>query len=405
MVPTEAAFLERICAEPENDGPRLIFADWLDERNDPRGEFIRVQVALAQLSTGDPQRACLVERETSLLARYHAQWSEPLKRLTGWTEFRRGLIETVNCDAHTFLARSQELFRLAPIRHIRFLDVGSSLDRLMNASPLSLLTAITIYAQHIDGRLPRALVDSPHLDRLESLNIGKNRVGDRGVEAIAWSPRLRELKALDISDNMVGDGAANALAGSSNLANLELLQLRRNDLTRAGLGYLCASPTLGRLRQLGMAQNHLHTPRDWTPREGGNVQLESLDMTENGLTGDAAGVVRILPGLANLKRLDLGHNEIGNVGAEALAEWRGAGKLHFLRLTNNRIGDDGAVSLARSNYLHQLVELDLSDNPLHDPGAFAFLNGPSPPRLQRLTLPTLGLTPQIRRALAVRYSG
>ena len=47
---TEAeAFLQRIRAYPDDDAPRLVFADWLDEQGDPRGDFIRVQVALAQL--------------------------------------------------------------------------------------------------------------------------------------------------------------------------------------------------------------------------------------------------------------------------------------------------------------------------------------------------------------------
>jgi uncharacterized protein (TIGR02996 family) len=42
-----AAFLAKIIAEPADDLPRLVYADWLDERGDPRGEFIRVQVELA----------------------------------------------------------------------------------------------------------------------------------------------------------------------------------------------------------------------------------------------------------------------------------------------------------------------------------------------------------------------
>jgi uncharacterized protein (TIGR02996 family) len=41
------AFIRAIIAEPDDDVPRLVYADWLDERGDPRGEFIRVQCALA----------------------------------------------------------------------------------------------------------------------------------------------------------------------------------------------------------------------------------------------------------------------------------------------------------------------------------------------------------------------
>ena len=57
---TEAeAFLQRIRAFPDDDAPRLVFADWLDEQGDPRGEFIRVQIALAQL---DREKAAAGDR-------------------------------------------------------------------------------------------------------------------------------------------------------------------------------------------------------------------------------------------------------------------------------------------------------------------------------------------------------
>lgn len=42
---TEAELLEAICAAPELDAPRVAYARWLDERFDPRGEFIRTSCA------------------------------------------------------------------------------------------------------------------------------------------------------------------------------------------------------------------------------------------------------------------------------------------------------------------------------------------------------------------------
>lgn len=56
MHPTESAFLADILAKPDDDLPRLVFADWLDERDGPgdreRSEFIRVQVELAKIDAG-----------------------------------------------------------------------------------------------------------------------------------------------------------------------------------------------------------------------------------------------------------------------------------------------------------------------------------------------------------------
>ncbi len=52
-----ATFLRAILAEPDKDLPRLIYADWLDERGDPRGQFIRVQCDIAILE----QRLAVVQ--------------------------------------------------------------------------------------------------------------------------------------------------------------------------------------------------------------------------------------------------------------------------------------------------------------------------------------------------------
>lgn len=43
------AFLDAIIADPADDTPRLMYADWLEERgNAERAEFIRVQIQLAE---------------------------------------------------------------------------------------------------------------------------------------------------------------------------------------------------------------------------------------------------------------------------------------------------------------------------------------------------------------------
>jgi uncharacterized protein (TIGR02996 family) len=42
----EQAFLQAILDNPDDDAPRLMYADWLEERDDPRGEYIRLTVAV-----------------------------------------------------------------------------------------------------------------------------------------------------------------------------------------------------------------------------------------------------------------------------------------------------------------------------------------------------------------------
>jgi uncharacterized protein (TIGR02996 family) len=39
--PGEEAFLQAIRDQPEDQALRLVYADWLEERDDSRGEFVR----------------------------------------------------------------------------------------------------------------------------------------------------------------------------------------------------------------------------------------------------------------------------------------------------------------------------------------------------------------------------
>ena len=55
---TEAALLRAIRDMPDEDTPRLVYADYLDEDGySPRAEFIRVQIERSQLPERDPRRS------------------------------------------------------------------------------------------------------------------------------------------------------------------------------------------------------------------------------------------------------------------------------------------------------------------------------------------------------------
>jgi uncharacterized protein (TIGR02996 family) len=47
----EGAFLQSICEAAGDDGPRLVYADWLEDNGQPqRAEFIRLQCRLAEIA-------------------------------------------------------------------------------------------------------------------------------------------------------------------------------------------------------------------------------------------------------------------------------------------------------------------------------------------------------------------
>jgi uncharacterized protein (TIGR02996 family) len=62
-MPEEADFIRTIQADPNNDSHRLVYADWLEERGDKRGEFLRLKCQQEQLSNRLEQLGALVDRE------------------------------------------------------------------------------------------------------------------------------------------------------------------------------------------------------------------------------------------------------------------------------------------------------------------------------------------------------
>ena len=111
----EDAFLQTILAHPDDDIPRLVFADWLEEQGNPRGTFIRLQCERAKLTQYDAAWKPLLAQEAALLKQYEAEWSNPVLRHVDDAHYRRGFIEWVSVSAAKLLKSADRLFRAAPV--------------------------------------------------------------------------------------------------------------------------------------------------------------------------------------------------------------------------------------------------------------------------------------------------
>src|SRR5262249_44827492 len=124
MDTVEEAFLSDIRASPDDDGVRLIYADWLQENGQPeRAEFIRVQVELARLADDDPRREALGDRQDELLAAHGDEWRRPLFNSgAGKAEWNRGFVEEVDLERDDGVA---DILRAAPVRRLRLRNATS----------------------------------------------------------------------------------------------------------------------------------------------------------------------------------------------------------------------------------------------------------------------------------------
>lgn len=199
-MPTAADFERAVLQDPDADEPRLAYAEWLAARGDPRADFIRAQLALAQAHrahAGVSEWAGPHDLSKAHLEQHGALWRLPLEPfviegIVSKPRFYRGFIEHVAMDAADFAAHANRLFAVAPIRHLTLTGVAKA---------------------------PMALA-SPALERMVSLTLAANYMGDNPVAILANSPHVHRLAWLDLSHNDIGMPGLEALAGSANLPSL-----------------------------------------------------------------------------------------------------------------------------------------------------------------------------------------
>lgn len=74
----EDAFLEAILDTPADAGPRLVYADWLEERGDPRSQYLRAEVELVRAAADE--RPKIAARLAELAGGLDPVWRARLSR-------------------------------------------------------------------------------------------------------------------------------------------------------------------------------------------------------------------------------------------------------------------------------------------------------------------------------------
>jgi len=70
----EHAFLRGILTNPADLTGWLAYADWLDERSDPRAEYLRLQVRRGELRPEDPELAAVDDRLRNMREEFNPYW-------------------------------------------------------------------------------------------------------------------------------------------------------------------------------------------------------------------------------------------------------------------------------------------------------------------------------------------
>src|SRR5262245_43508415 len=327
----EEAFLRAIRDSRDDDAPRLAYADWLEERGDPRGEFIRVQCELARISADDPRRPALEARERELLAEHGAAWAGPLPAWAGDPEFRRGFVDAIRVNGREFLAQLPAA--VGALLGDADFPPGLRLMRRVRVRELPdwwELDPVTTV-----GTLQTALA-APGLARITGLDLGVLGLSDASGHFLAMLLGPLRLRELILRSNYLGSTGVRDLVTSPAVSHLFVLDLDDNPMGSAGFLALARTPHLDRLTSLSLAGT----------RPGPDGVRALIDSRT----------------LSALTALDLSHNDLGDAGVSDLAASPAAARFTSLGLNSNRIGDAGAQALVESPHLRGLKSLRMLNN-------------------------------------------
>jgi uncharacterized protein (TIGR02996 family) len=206
--------LDAIKTEPRNDVPRwMAAAEYEQEGQTERAEFIRTQLAIARLPLGidDPEWFSLTRASKQMLRDYEGLWladDELFVPRSARFRFDRGFVEFVELGISDIF--HEELARVvarAPIQHVDVLSFDSEF------SAAELLAVVNQQAGPQLVSLGLAYLDLNDDDigalaewnwpQLRWLSLAGNRFTKSGVVRLArqWRDRMRSLEYVDLLGN------------------------------------------------------------------------------------------------------------------------------------------------------------------------------------------------------------
>jgi uncharacterized protein (TIGR02996 family) len=405
--------LEAICDQPEDDAPRLVLADWLEEygttpADQAWAELIRLQCESARLPPEDvdadatARRTRLELRADELLAAPGERpWAGPVTPPPPGIQFPmmtagrcvRGFAPFALGSPDTFLALGDGLCRIHPV-HILWCGATDG--------------------HWLTPKLAGRLLAEPWLPRVRRMNV---TLGGGPGESLLRAENLAGLEELTLS--WARFSAPGAPVEGRPLANLRELTLPdrtpmipavvdRLDELLPGARLTAFGSTVGPADPLGVVRELAATGlcrRLWRLSLGGGAFA---------LPAEAIRHLTAAPFWRVLRRLTIGDCGLGDEAAEALAEAPPQDTLRVLKLgvhtltlrgltaltaspllrsvtaldlaAGTGIEDEGAALLARSPHLGNLAELDLAYARLGPKGVQAIAGAPWAANLVRLNL-------------------
>lgn len=390
--------LRAICDNPDDDALRASYADWVEEKDPARAEFIRVQLEIAQLRNdnstsealfeyfidedrrylnwidwkrvdpGVDRRHALHKRQKYLWGRNRKRWREnegvPKKGIST-LEMERGFYASGTLlGTKSLLENADELFQRAPIQRLDKDQLKvDHVKALLQTEALGRLRALDSY---LGEEAWEVIGNSPQVAGVQELQVSKYR-SQEAARYIAGCDQWKSLKrfaSVPVDDAGVFFPARHlkSLTHLRLLGNFETQQIRY--LAESGfdrlveldfdvplsddcLEILASANCLRQLRKLGL---------DYAPVAGRNPPAA----TQHGLIALLAS-----PVLKNLSILGLANNAVGRVDKGEMQQLPPTA-LKVLELSGFKCKKNDLGGISHCPALNEVIQLNLFYRKLHN---------------------------------------
>lgn len=194
-----------VLAAPDDDAPRIAYADFIEPYDASRAAFIRLQLQRWHRDRAARETATTMGRdELANLGDNWLSWATMFRSyrvespvLPWGFYYERGFVAHVRMAIENVSGLGERLYAFAPIQH---LDVAPPFDPSDDSDPLR------IFSKPVG------------FERLESVSFAGLNLGDRGAKAIAECEALKRASWLDLRGNGIGRNGLVALIMSPIMA-------------------------------------------------------------------------------------------------------------------------------------------------------------------------------------------
>lgn len=401
------SLLRAICTAPEDDVPRLIYADWLDEHGEPsRAQFIRDQIYLAGLPKWHPDVLAAEQLNHDVYFGYTRSLGDKhglptLPQGLSWAHrvMQRGFgsaVEATTADAlRDGLAT---LCQTSPINGVavqgRFRESNTELIKALTQIPaMACVRRLEISLAKLTPEHLQMLEDCPHLSKLEVLELPFGGLSSRGAAVLPTLELFRRLRELHLRSTDYGDPAGPAFAPAFQQhgagSRLEVLNLCSNHFGPRDLQFLASAPALESVRELYLSDCAYDTGfrAEGYQALANSPHAQQLEIMHLGKTEPTMAGIHALAKspFPSLRYLDFSNNNVGPKGVAVLAMAPWLSQLTHLNLQGNPVKDSGLKHLLKAR-LPNLVSLNLSETKLSEAGLLSLADAPFASQLKKMDL-------------------